>query len=103
MPTHATESPSPAVDTTDSEETKAVRRQLAVERKELAAALDDLRQSADLTAKVRSKLPLIIVAAYAAGFVLAGGVGATARLLFRRGREGRTAARFGRFRLVERR
>jgi hypothetical protein len=34
--------------------------------------------------------------------VLAGGVGATARLLFRRGREGRERARVGRYRVVER-
>jgi hypothetical protein len=36
------------------------------------------------------------------GFVLAGGVGATMRLLARRGREGRTKARAGRFSLVDR-
>jgi hypothetical protein len=36
------------------------------------------------------------------GFLLAGGVGATARLIFRRGREGETKAKFGRFRIVDR-
>jgi hypothetical protein len=36
------------------------------------------------------------------GFLLAGGVGATARLIFRRGREGDTMAKLGRFRIVER-
>jgi hypothetical protein len=34
--------------------------------------------------------------------VLAGGVGATARLIFRRGREGETRAKLGRFRIVDR-
>jgi hypothetical protein len=36
------------------------------------------------------------------GFLLAGGVGATARLIFRRGREGETKAQVGPFRLVNR-
>jgi hypothetical protein len=34
--------------------------------------------------------------------VVAGGVGATMRLVFRRGREGETRAQAGRFRLVDR-
>jgi hypothetical protein len=40
--------------------------------------------------------------ALAAGFVVSGGIGATMRLLFRRGREGSTKARFGPFVLVDR-
>jgi hypothetical protein len=40
--------------------------------------------------------------ALSAGFLFAGGVGATMRLLARRGREGETKARFGRFSLVDR-
>ena len=43
-----------------------------------------------------------LVGALGVGFLLAGGVGATARLIFRRGREGETKATLGRFRLVDR-
>jgi hypothetical protein len=37
--------------------------------------------------KLRARLPLATAGALAAGFLVAGGIGATARLLFRRGRE----------------
>jgi hypothetical protein len=50
---------------------------------------------------LRSKLPVIAGGALATGFLLAGGVGATARLLFRRGREGDTRFKVGRFRVVD--
>src|SRR5436309_1197818 len=40
--------------------------------------------------------------ALAGGFVLAGGIGATMRLVARRGREGRRKATLGRFSLVDR-
>jgi hypothetical protein len=83
-----------------------VRRDIEVEREELATAADSLRESlgeaTDLTGKLRAKLPLVAIAALGAGFVFAGGVGATARLVFRRGREGEEKARVGRFRLVDR-
>jgi hypothetical protein len=78
-----------------------VRRDLELEREQLATAADSLRDAADVTAKLRTKLPVVAAGAIAAGFVVAGGVGATARLLFRRGREGSTKARFGRFRVVD--
>ena len=42
------------------------------------------------------------LAALGVGFVVSGGVGATMRLLMRRGREGKTKARFGPFSLVDR-
>jgi hypothetical protein len=51
---------------------------------------------------VRSKLPVFAAGAAGAGFFLAGGVGATLRLLARRGREGKTKAKAGRFSLVDR-
>jgi hypothetical protein len=51
---------------------------------------------------MRAKLPAVAVGALGVGFLLAGGVGATARLIFRRGREGETKAKVGRFRLVDR-
>jgi hypothetical protein len=50
---------------------------------------------------MRAQLPLVGGGALVAGFVLAGGIGATARLIFRRGREGKTIARIGPFRFVE--
>jgi hypothetical protein len=80
-----------------------VRRELAAEREELVGAVEELRHSADPRTALRPKLPLIVIGAFAIGFVLAGGIGATARLVFRRGREGRAAAHFGRYTLVERR
>ena len=79
-----------------------VRREIATEREQLAGAVDDLRAGMDFTAKLRSKLPIVAAGALGAGFFLAGGVGATMRLLARRGREGREKARFGPFSLVDR-
>ena len=81
-----------------------VRRDLEQERDQLATAADSLRDSigeaTDVTGKLRSKLPAVAAGALFAGFVVAGGVGATARLVFRRGREGSTKARLGRLRIV---
>jgi Protein of unknown function (DUF3618) len=83
-----------------------VRRDIEAERERLASAVDELREevgeATDLTGKLRSKLPAVAVGAVGVGFVLAGGIGATARLLMRRGREGRTKARLGPFSLVDR-
>jgi hypothetical protein len=86
--------------------TDDVRRDLETEREQLATAAESLRESlgeaTDITGKLRAKLPVVAVGALGAGFVLAGGVGATVRLIFRRGREGEEKARVGRFRLVDR-
>jgi hypothetical protein len=82
--------------------TDEVRRQIEAEREKLADAVDGLKDAADVTAIVRSKLPVIAAGAAGAGFFLAGGVGATMRFLARRGREGHTKAKAGRFRLVDR-
>ena len=82
--------------------TEDVRRDIEAERERLAAAVEDLREAADMTAMVKAKLPVIAAGAAGAGFFLAGGVGATMRLLARRGREGRTKAKAGRFTLVDR-
>jgi hypothetical protein len=83
-----------------------VRRDIEAEREQLAEAVDALRDSVgeatDIGSKVRAKLPVVAGAALGAGFLLAGGIGATMRLLARRGREGRTKARFGRFSVVDR-
>ena len=64
-----------------------VRRDIHAERKQLATAVESLREEFGLASKLRSRLPVAAAGALAAGFVLAGGIGATAKLLFRRGRE----------------
>jgi hypothetical protein len=83
-----------------------VRRDIEAERERLAAAVDEFREEVgevtDITGKLRGKLPAVAAGALGAGFLLAGGIGATARLLMRRGREGRTKARLGPFSLVDR-
>jgi hypothetical protein len=60
-----------------------VRLEIASERQQLAEAVDSLRAGLDL----RGKLPVLAAAAAGAGFLLAGGIGATMRLLARRRRE----------------
>lgn len=64
-----------------------LREELRTERAALADAMDDLRQAADVTGKLRAKLPLAAAGALGLGFFKAGGIGATARLLMRRSRE----------------
>ena len=78
----------------------AVRAQIAEEREQLVAAVDEMRAAADPTRMLGPKLPLLAVGAFAAGFVLGGGIGATMRLVFRRGRESREEARVGRFAVI---
>jgi hypothetical protein len=69
-----------------------VRRDIQTEREQLAGAAESLRESlsdaTDVRGKLRANLPAATIAALGMGFLLAGGVGATARLIFRRGREG---------------
>ncbi len=83
-----------------------VRQDIDAEREELAKAVEELRSSlgeaTDVTGKLKAKLPIIAGAAASAGFVLAGGVGATMRYFARRGREGHEKARVGRFSLLDR-
>ena len=96
-----------------------VRLEIEAEREQLADAVDHLRdeigeqaamaeavvvagEATNIGAKLRKKLPVVAGAALGAGFLVAGGVGATMRLLARRGREGTTKARFGRFSFVDR-
>jgi hypothetical protein len=85
---------------------KQVRLDIETEREQLASAVEDLRGGlADVTnigAKLRSKLPLVAAGALGAGFFLGGGIGATMRLIARRGREGTTKARLGPFSLIDR-
>jgi hypothetical protein len=83
-----------------------IRRDLEAEREQLAGAVEHLRgelgQAANLTGKLKAKLPLVAGGAASAGFVLAGGIGATMRYFARRGRDGHETARVGRWSLRNR-
>jgi hypothetical protein len=95
-----------AAGSSDNRTTADIRRDLEAEREQLATAAETLRETigeaTDITGKMRAKLPAVAAGAFGVGFLLAGGVGATARLIFRRGREGEEMAHVGRFRLVGR-
>lgn len=88
-------------------EEQRLRRELSSEREELADAVETLRaelgEATNVRAQLQSKLPVVAAGAFGVGFVLAGGIGATARLLIRRGREGDEKLRAGRFLIVRRR
>ena len=83
-----------------------VRKDIEAEREQLATAVEELRDSlgdaTDISGKLKAKLPLVAGAAASAGFVLAGGVGATMRYFARRGREKNERVRLGRFSLFDR-
>ena len=83
-----------------------VRHDIEVQRNQLADAVDDLRgEIEDVTnigGKLQSKLPLVAAGALGAGFLLAGGIGATMRLFMRKSREGTPKAKFGRFVFIDR-
>lgn len=83
-----------------------VRHELEAEREGLANAVDSLRagvkEATDIRSKLRSNLPAYAAGAAALGFILAGGVGATMRLITGRGREEKAKGRFGRFSFVDR-
>ncbi len=64
-----------------------LRHEIELEREQLATAVDSLRRELGFASKLRSRLPIAAAGALGAGFVVAGGIGATMRLLFRRGRE----------------
>ena len=86
--------------------TDVVREDIRTERERLAHAVEELRdglgEATDVAGRLRAKLPLVAAGALGFGFVAAGGIGATARLLMRRGREGDEKLRVGRFALVDR-
>jgi hypothetical protein len=92
---------------TNTRTPEEVRRDIASERDQLADAVEDLRtglgEATDISGKLRGRLPVVAAGALGAGFVIAGGVGAAARLLFRRGREGKEKARLGPFAFIDRR
>ena len=83
-----------------------IKREIEQERNALASSVESLRseikEATDVRAHLSRHLPIAAGVALGAGFLLAGGVGATVRLIFRRGREGSTKARFGRFVVVDR-
>jgi hypothetical protein len=85
---------------------KELRREIEQERQRLAEAVEELREelgeATNVGTKLRSKLPVVAAGAFGLGFLKAGGVGATARLLFRRRREGDEKAAVGRFRVIDR-
>ena len=76
----------------NSRTVEQVRRDIESEREHLAGAAETLREeigeATNVGAKLRSNLPVVTAGALGVGFLLAGGVGASARLIFRRGREG---------------
>ncbi len=59
-----------------------LQRAIEAEREQLAEAVGSLRN------ELTPPLPVVATVGFLSGFVLAGGIGATMRLLFRRGREG---------------
>lgn len=78
-----------------------IRGEIEAQRTELAEAVEHLRgelgQAADISGKLKAKLPVVAGAAGSVGFVLAGGVGATMRYFARRGRESDEKLRVGRW------
>lgn len=85
---------------------EAVRKDIEAEREQLANAVEHLRDSlgdaTNITGKLEAKLPIVAGAAASAGFVLAGGIGATMRYFARRGREGDEKIRLGRWSILDR-
>jgi len=90
----------------NSRTAEQVRLEIEDEREQLTGAVDSLRdeigEATNIGAKLRAKLPMVAAGALGVGFVLAGGIGASMRLIARRSREGRTKARIGRFSVVDR-
>jgi hypothetical protein len=70
-----------------------LQQEIADERAELVRSVDRLRaevaEATDVGGLVQARLPLFVLAAFAAGFVLGGGIGASMRYAARRGRERR--------------
>ena len=79
-------------------QTREIREDVLAGGLALAEAVDDLRterRATDVTAKLKAKLPLVAAGAFGLGFLKAGGMGATMRLLMRRSREGDVKAKAG--------
>ena len=86
-------------------EEQRLRQELSQEREELADAVENLRvelgEATNVRGRLESKLPAVAAGAFGVGFVVAGGIGATARLVFGRKQEDKIEA--GPFALVWRR
>ena len=92
--------------TPDARTPEAIQAEIAAEREQLAAAVESLRKGLNeasfLKGKLRASLPAVAAGTFGAGFVLAGGVGATMRYFARRSREGAVDVKLGRIRIVDR-
>jgi len=88
---------------TERRTTEHVRQEIELERQSLAAAVEQLRHdfkaAVDGSRKLKSNLPLVLLSAATVGFVVAGGIGATARYLARPGGDAHRQARAGRLAL----
>jgi hypothetical protein len=86
---------------------RQLRREVSAEREQLADAVDELRaelaEATNVGGKLRANLPVATAGALGLGFIAAGGIGATMRLIMRRGREGKEKAKVGRLSLTARR
>jgi len=75
----------------DARSPELVRSEIAVEREQLAVAVDDLRSrlgdATDVRRQVGSRISMLAPAAFATAFVVSGGIGATMRYFARRGRD----------------
>jgi hypothetical protein len=89
----------------NSRSPEQVRREIEAEREQLTGAVDSLRsgiaRATDIGSKLRAKLPLVAAGALGVGFVFAGGLGASMRVLTRRGKS-RAKRRFSRFSVGDR-
>jgi hypothetical protein len=69
---------------------RQLRREVSAEREQLAEAVEQLRtelgDATNIGGKLRSNLPAAAAGALGLGFAAAGGIGATLRLVMRRGR-----------------
>jgi hypothetical protein len=66
-----------------------IRSDLEAEREQLAGAVEHLRSELGLATNIAGRLPKLAAGAATAGFVVAGGIGATMRLFARKSRERR--------------
>lgn len=84
-----------------------VRAEIAKERAALVGSTQELeaklRAATDVTAKLSKNLQVVAAGVLVGGFVLAGGIGATARYFFRRSRERDEVLEAGRWRIYKRR
>jgi len=69
---------------------RQLRREVSAEREQLADAVEELRtelgDATNIGGRLRSNLPAAAAGALGLGFVAAGGIRATMRLIVRRGR-----------------